>query len=90
MVQLYTHQQTSRDTAPVKQLRAFQRVHLAPGETTTVRLHAEAADLALWDVTRGRVGGRAASHDILVGASSTEIRQRTTVRVHGENIPAAT
>ena len=33
VVQLYTHQQTSRVKQPVKQLRGFQRVHLAPGES---------------------------------------------------------
>ena len=36
VVQLYTHQRDSRDTQPIKQLRAFERVSLEPGETTTV------------------------------------------------------
>jgi beta-glucosidase len=38
VVQLYTHQRTSRDKEPLKQLKAFQRVSLKPGETKTVRL----------------------------------------------------
>ncbi|MEV6863505.1 glycoside hydrolase family 3 C-terminal domain-containing protein [Streptosporangium subroseum] len=87
VVQLYTHQQTSRVKQPVKQLRGFQRVHLAPGESKVVRLSLRTADLALWDVTRGRFAVEPSTHDILVGSSSDRIRQRATVRVNGERIP---
>jgi beta-glucosidase len=87
VVQLYTHQRESRDTVPVKQLRGFQRVALAPGQTKTVRLTLRLADLAHWDVTRGRWVVESSDYDILVGASSTDIRQRDTLRVRGETIP---
>lgn len=88
VVQLYTHQRTSRDMLPIKQLRAFQRVHLAPGQHKTVRLKLRAADLAHWDVTRDRWVVESADHDILVGASSADIRQQATLKVPGETIPA--
>lgn len=87
VVQLYTHQQRSRDPQPNLRLRAFDRVHLEPGETRTVRLSVAAADLAHWDVTRNRWVVESSVHDILVGASCTDIRQRTTLRVRGETIP---
>ncbi|AWS40754.1 glycoside hydrolase family 3 protein [Streptosporangium sp. 'caverna'] len=87
VVQLYTHQRTSRVKQPVKQLRGFQRVHLAPGESKVVRLSLRTADLALWDVTRGRFAVEPSTHDILVGSSSDRIRRRVTVRVNGEKIP---
>ena len=88
VVQLYTHQRTSRDKTPVKQLRAFQRVHLAPGQTATVTLRLRPADLAHWDVTRGRWVVESSVYDVLIGSSSSDIRQRTTLQVHGETIPA--
>ncbi|MEU4221041.1 glycoside hydrolase family 3 C-terminal domain-containing protein [Actinoplanes sp. NPDC026623] len=88
VVQLYTHQRTSRDRMPVKQLRAFQRVNLAPGRTATVDLRLKIADLAHWDVTRGRWVIESSTHDLLVGASSADIRRRGTLRVAGETIPA--
>ncbi|MFE9204827.1 glycoside hydrolase family 3 C-terminal domain-containing protein [Micromonospora sp. NPDC007230] len=88
VVQLYTHQRQSRDTLPVKQLRGFQRVSLAPGQTTTVQLTLRADDLAHWDVTRDKWVLESSMHDLLVGASSADIRQRTTLRVDGEHIPA--
>ena len=88
VVQLYTHQRTSRDKTPVKQLRAFQRVRLAPGQTTTVTLRLSPADLAHWDVTRSRWVVESSVYDILIGSSSSDIRQRATLRVRGETIPA--
>jgi beta-glucosidase len=88
VVQLYTRQQQSRDVLPNKQLRAFQRVHLERGQTRTVRLTVPVADLAHWDVTRGRMVVETSRQDILIGASSADIRERATVTVRGEDIPA--
>ncbi|MFI6506739.1 glycoside hydrolase family 3 C-terminal domain-containing protein [Streptosporangium sp. NPDC050855] len=88
VVQLYTHQHASRVEQPVKQLRGFQRVHLAPGQTRTVTFPLRTADLALWDVTRGRFAVETSTHDVMVGSSSERIRQRATVRVTGERIGA--
>jgi beta-glucosidase len=88
VVQLYTHQRASRDKQPLRQLRAFQRVSLKPGQTKTVRLTLRAADLAYWDVTRGTWAVESGDHDLMVGASSTDIRQRATLGVRGETIPA--
>ncbi|WP_169950737.1 glycoside hydrolase family 3 protein [Microbispora sp. H11081] len=87
VVQLYTHQQRSRVKQPVKQLRAFERVTLAPGKSRTVVFTVEKSDLALWDVTRNKWAVENATHDVLVGSSSADIRQRATINVQGENIP---
>ncbi len=87
VVQLYTHQRTSRDTVALRQLQAFQRVHLAPGQTRTVRLALPVSKLAHWDVTRSRWVVESSAYDLLVGASSADVRQRATIRVHGETIP---
>jgi beta-glucosidase len=88
VVQLYTRQQRSRDVLPNRQLRAFQRVHLGRGETRTVRLSVPVSDLAHWDVTRNRWVVETSRQDVMVGASSADIRQRATVAVRGEDIPA--
>ena len=87
VVQLYTHQQESRDKLPVTQLRAFQRVQLAAGQTKTVRLTVRASDFRHWDVTRNAWVLESSVQDLMVGASSTDIRKQTTVRVVGEEIP---
>ncbi len=87
VVQLYTHQRTSRDKEPFKQLHGFQRVTLAPGQTRTARFTLPAADLAHWDVTRGKWVVESSDYDVLVGSSSADIRQQATLHVHGETIP---
>ena len=88
VVQLYTHQRASRDKQPLRQLRAFQRVSLKAGQTKTVRLTLRAADLAHWDVTRSKWVVESGDYDLMVGASSADIRQRATLGVRGETIPA--
>ncbi|MFG2023048.1 glycoside hydrolase family 3 C-terminal domain-containing protein [Streptomyces sp. NPDC048825] len=88
VVQLYTHQRTSRDKQPLKQLEAFQRVSLKPGQTKTVKLKLSVDDLAHWDVTRSKWVVESGTYDVLVGASSEDIRSRTALKVRGETIPA--
>lgn len=87
VVQLYTHQRTSRVEQPIKALRGFQRVHLEPGQTKRVTFTLAASDLRFWDVTRDRWVVEDATHDLLVGASSADIRATGQLRVRGETIP---
>ncbi|WP_205718381.1 glycoside hydrolase family 3 protein [Actinomadura sp. WMMA1423] len=88
VVQLYTHQQRSRVKQPVKRLRAFDKVHVAPGRTVTAKLRLNASDLAVWDVTRNKWTVEKSGHDLLIGSSSTDIRGRAVLDVRGETIPA--
>jgi beta-glucosidase len=88
VVQLYTHQLTSRDKQPLRQLRTFQRVNLRPGQTKTVQLTLSAADLAHWDVTRTRWVVESSDYDLMLGSSASDVRVRSTLRVRGEMIPA--
>ncbi|MBC2906653.1 glycoside hydrolase family 3 protein, partial [Streptomyces cupreus] len=88
VVQLYTHQRVSRDKQPLKQLKTFERVSLKPGETRTVKLRVSAQDLAHWDVTRSKWVVESGTYDVMIGASSADIRARTTWGVQGETIPA--
>jgi beta-glucosidase len=87
VVQLYTHQRTSRVERPVKALRGFQRVHLEPGQTKRVTFTLAASDLRFWDVTRDRWVVEDATHDLMIGASSGDIRATGQLRVRGETIP---
>lgn len=86
VVQLYTHQQRSRVKQPLRQLRGFSRVSLAPGETKAVDFELKVADLAFWDVTSGRFVVEAARHKVMVGRSATDIRGCASLTVRGERI----
>ena len=86
VVQLYTRQRRSRVKQPLRQLRGFARVTLAPGEQTTVRLPLRAADLAHWDVVQGRYVVEEARHTVAVGRSSADLRLTATLTVRGETV----
>lgn len=83
VAQLYTHQQRSRVKQPLRQLRAFTKLALDPGESREVRLEVQVDDLAFWDVTTGRMVVEAARHKLMVGRSSADIRLTATLAVRG-------
>ena len=88
VVQLYSHQRRSRASGqPVKQLRTFGRVTLAPGQTTLVRLTLNARDLAFWDVTRSRSTVESGRYDLMIGSSAGNTPLSVAVDVRGETIP---
>ena len=87
VVQLYSHQRTSRDKEPVKQLQTFGRVHLAPGQSKDVRLTVPVSALRHWDVTRSRWVVERSVYDMMIGSSSADIQQSVPVFVNGEVIP---
>ena len=48
VVQLYTHDRTASVTRPVRELKAYRKILLAPGQSETVRFTLRAADLAFY------------------------------------------
>ncbi|HEY2828161.1 MAG TPA: fibronectin type III-like domain-contianing protein, partial [Pirellulales bacterium] len=56
------------------QLCAFQRVAIGPGETKTVRLSVPPSRLAYWDVEQKAWIVEKDRIQLLVGASSTDIK----------------
>ena len=74
VVQLYLHPLVSSVIVPAKALRGFQRIHLAAGETRTVRFKLKSDDLAIVNST-GHWMVEAGSFEIMVGSSSEDIRQ---------------
>jgi beta-glucosidase len=81
VVQLYVHQQNSSVKVPAKALRGFQRISLQPGETKTVAFTLPAAKLAIWDEATHGFVVEPGAFDILVGASSADIRLKSRVEV---------
>lgn len=87
VVQLYTHEQHSRVTQPISQLRGFTRVTLAPHQTKPVTLTLNASDLKFWDVTSNRYVVESGTYDVRVGDNATDIEASAPLNVRGENIP---
>ena len=71
VVQLYLHQRYGSDSRPVRELKGFERVALAPGETKTVRFMLGPDELGYWSTAKGRWLQDAARFDVWVGGDST-------------------
>ncbi|AGZ41798.1 glycoside hydrolase family 3 protein [Actinoplanes friuliensis] len=87
VVQFYTRQRRSRVKQPLRQLRGFRRVRLAPGEQATVTLTLDPADLAFYDVVQDRPLIESARHTVLTGRSCTDLTASAILTVHGETVP---
>lgn len=79
--QLYVHQEKSAVKVPVEELRGFARIHLQPGETKTVTITLPASKLARWDETTHGFVVSPGKFDLLVGASSADIRLKNKISV---------
>lgn len=70
VVQVYIHQRFGTSTRPVRELKAFERVTIAAGQTRTVRFELGPDELRYWSaVTRGWVQD-ATLVDVWVGGDS--------------------
>ncbi len=70
IVQLYVGSNGSKVDRPVKDLKAFTRVALKPGETKTVTLEVNAQDLAYWNMDKNGWEIEEIEYTVLVGPSS--------------------
>jgi len=77
-VQVYVHQQIASVTRPIKELKAFQRVTLVPGESKTLTFVLTREAFEMWDVAMRRVVEPGA-FDIMAGANSVDLK---TVVLH--------
>jgi beta-glucosidase len=80
VVQLYLHDLVASVTRPIKELKGFRRIHLAPGQSTRVDFDLGPDELALWNAQMKRVVEPGA-FEIMVGASSADIRQTAMLNV---------
>ncbi|MFB7631020.1 beta-glucosidase BglX [Streptomyces sp. NPDC056149] len=71
VVQLYVHDRAASIAQPVRRLRGFHRVTLAPGASRTVRFRLAAEDLGFWsNAPHGEFRLEPGAIDVYVGGSS--------------------
>ncbi|MHB1854233.1 MAG: glycoside hydrolase family 3 C-terminal domain-containing protein, partial [Acidimicrobiales bacterium] len=76
VIQAYVSDVESSLVRPVKELKAFAKVTLAPGETRRVDLVIGASALSFWDPGRHAWVAEAGEFEVAVGRSATDIRGR--------------
>jgi len=80
VVQLYLRDVFSRITRPIKELKRFERITLAPGETKKVSFTLVWDDFAFLD-ERLKPTLEPGDFKLMIGASSSDIRLEKTVRL---------
>ncbi|SNT65449.1 beta-glucosidase [Asanoa hainanensis] len=86
-VQLYVGAPHGKVTRPVRELKAFVKISLYPGEQRTVTFHLGARDLAYWSSAHRRWVVEAGTYQLFVGASSRDLRLSTTAAIAAPDIP---
>ena len=86
IAQLYVADKESTIYRPVKELKAFKKVWLAPGEETCVTLPLEKRAFAFFNTGINDWCVESGMFDILVGASSADIRLQAGVLVNAKEI----
>lgn len=81
VVQLYIQDPVASVARPVKELRGFARLTLAPGETRTVSFTLTPDQLAIWHAGKWLI--EPGEIRVMVGSSSEDIRGRASFRITG-------
>ena len=86
VVQVYVEPLESPVRSPVRELRAFRKVWLGPGQAITVTIPLEARAFSYWDVTtdRWQSGG---AYEVAVGVSASSMVLRATVMLPSTATP---
>jgi len=76
VVQLYLHETVSSVTRPIKELKGFRRVTLAPGQATTVEFTLDREAFSMWDEHMQHVV-EPGTFEIMVGPNSVDLKKAT-------------
>jgi beta-glucosidase len=79
VVQLYVQDLSASVARPLKELKAFQKIKLTPGEEQTVKMVLSEEDFAFWDVNKKGWNVEAGDFNLHIGTSSTDIQHIVSV-----------
>ena len=83
IVQLYVAKKSSELFRPVRELKGFARVTLAPGEKQRITITLDDKAFRFWNVKANRWEIEGGEYELLVGASVEDIRLCEKISVHG-------
>ncbi len=86
VVQVYLRDVESTLPRPAKELAGFAKVRLEPGETARVEVSLGRRSFTVWDVAANDWLVEAGEYQILVGASSTDMRGSVTVHIDSGDV----
>ena len=83
IVQMYVAKKNSELFRPVRELKGFARVTLAPGEKQRITITLDDKAFRFWNVKANRWEIEGGEYELLVGASVEDIRLCEKISVHG-------
>ncbi|HEY0945333.1 MAG TPA: glycoside hydrolase family 3 C-terminal domain-containing protein, partial [Opitutaceae bacterium] len=86
VVQLYVRERAPRVRRPERELRAFTKVALAPGEEKTVTFALARRDFAYWDSRIHDWAVRSGTFDVQVGGSSRDLPLTVALEVRAKRV----
>jgi beta-glucosidase len=86
IVQVYLRDVRSRLTRPEKELKAFAKVALEPGETRTVTFTLDEEALSYYDPALKRWVAEEGEFQVFMGSSSRDIRLAASFNFKGESV----
>jgi beta-glucosidase len=81
VVQLYVGDVDATVERPGKELKAFAKIELAAGETTSVSLDLDDRSFAYWDAAGHGWRVEPGEFELSIGSSSRDIRRRVQVTI---------
>jgi beta-glucosidase len=87
VVQLYVGDPAASVARPVRELKAFTKIDLDPGETTMVEFALTARDLSWWSTTLSDWVLEGGEFELAVGASSRDLRLTATLDIAAPPLP---
>jgi beta-glucosidase len=81
VAQVYVHANKSSIKVPINQLKRFQRITLAPGESKTLTFKIPASELSFYDTKTNDLKTEPGKWEIQVGSSSKDIRLKKNITI---------
>jgi len=89
IIQLYVRDMESTVYRPDKELKGFEKIHLSKGEEREVSFTLDSNSFSYYDTESAQWQIESGDFEILIGASSRDIRLNETVNVSSPFIPTA-
>ena len=80
VVELYVHDDHSSVDRPLRELKGFSRVQLAPGETKAVHFTLDRSALAFYSTVKKDWVAEPGKFEVLVGGSSRDLKLARHIR----------
>ncbi len=81
VIQVYVSEDHPTVARPLKELKAFSRVSLKPGESRKLIIDIPVEDLAFWDIENQKFTVNKGKYTISVGTSSKDISQKININI---------